>query len=292
MNLALWNIHALPAKEACVDRPRPRADHCQTGSKCRKNDRNPIVVAMPENAPNLTAEIEKYHQVPEKFLPVPPAVNLPQLKGENQVYVVDHNMKQVEIVIMERSDDHYNSTLNPVVSLYNEYFGGNMSSVTFQTLRESKALAYSTFTSFSAPTDSSQFYSNMAYIGSQEDKLGDAVDGMMSLLNDSIPQFEQLMLTSKQAVLKTIASTRITREAILFNYENARKLGLDYDTRKYVYEKIPSLTFAELEKFHKEKIAHRPYTIMVIGNKKNMDLKALEKYGKINFLTLRDIFGY
>ena len=54
MNLALWNFHALPAKKVRIDRPRPRTDHCQTGSKCRHNDGNPIVVAMPENAPNLS----------------------------------------------------------------------------------------------------------------------------------------------------------------------------------------------------------------------------------------------
>lgn len=46
-------MHFLPKRRASID-PRPRTDHCQTGSKCRKNDRNPIVVAMPDNAPTLS----------------------------------------------------------------------------------------------------------------------------------------------------------------------------------------------------------------------------------------------
>ncbi|HXP52331.1 MAG TPA: hypothetical protein VN922_20420, partial [Bacteroidia bacterium] len=76
------------------------------------------------------------------------------------------------------------------------------------------------------------------------------------------------------------------------NYENARRLGIDYDTRKLVYDNVPKLTFGDVEKFHKEKIAKQPYTILVMGNKKDIDMKALEKYGKVTFLTMQDIFGY
>jgi predicted Zn-dependent peptidase len=37
------------------------------------------------------------------------------------------------------------------VNLFNNYFGGGMGSVVFQTIRESKALAYSTYSYFSLP---------------------------------------------------------------------------------------------------------------------------------------------
>jgi len=167
-----------------------------------------------------------------------------------------------------------------------------MASVVFQTLRESKALAYATFCRYGAPGDSTEHYYNLAYIGAQEDKLPLAMDGMFQLLNDTMPNYDQLWSTSKDAILKNIQSTRIIRDGILFNYENARKLGIDHDVRKDVYEKVPSLNFADIQKFHTDKISHHPYTILVIGNKKDMDMKALEKYGKINFLTMEDIFGY
>ena len=54
MHLALWNVHVFPAKEARIDRPCPRTDHCQTDSKCRQNDDDPKVAATPANAPNLS----------------------------------------------------------------------------------------------------------------------------------------------------------------------------------------------------------------------------------------------
>ncbi|HTA83051.1 MAG TPA: insulinase family protein [Bacteroidia bacterium] len=243
-------------------------------------------------AKQLVSTLSTYHTIPSVFKPLPQGQKFEQVAGTNQVYVVDHDMKQTEVIILERGGNHYDPTLNPVISMYNEYFGGSMASVSFQVLRESKALAYSTFCRYSAPSDSVSHYSNLAYIGSQADKLGQATDGMMQLLNDSIPQYEQLWSTSKDAILKGIASTRIIREGILFNFENARRLGIDYDTRKLIFDKLPTLTFADIQKFHKEYIAKQPYTILVMGNKKDIDMKALEKYGKVTFLTMQDIFGY
>jgi predicted Zn-dependent peptidase len=104
-----------------------------------------------------------------------------------------------------------NTILNlaPVASMYNQYFGGSMASVVFQTLRESKALAYATFCNYGAPGDSTESYYNLAYIGAQEDKLPLAMDGMFALLNDSMPQYEQLWSTSKDAIIKNIESERI-----------------------------------------------------------------------------------
>ncbi len=239
----------------------------------------------------LVSGLESTHQLPAKFLPLPAPEKYTQLKGSNQVFVIDHDMKQAEIIILQQGG-YFDKQLKPMTALYNEYFGGSEASLVFQTLRESKALAYSTFCAYRQPQDSTEHYYNLAYIGSQVDKLPEAVGGMMDLLNNDMPNYAQLWSTSHDGIYKDIASTRIIREQILFSYENALKLGIDHDTRKDVYEKVPNLTFDELQKFHKEKIEHQPYTMLVIGNKKDMDMKALGKYGKITFLSMKDIFGY
>jgi predicted Zn-dependent peptidase len=250
-----------------------------------------ILYYGPDDTKQLQADLEQYHKLPETFDALPAPEKFEQQEGTNQVYIVDHDMKQTEIIVLEKGGK-YDINLAPVTSMYNEYFGGSMASVVFQTLRESKALAYATFCRYGAPGDSTENYYNLAYIGAQEDKLPQAMEGMFQLLNDTMPQYEQLWSTSKEAVLKNIESTRIIRESELFNYENARRLGLDHDTRKDVYEKTPNLTFADIQKFHSGKISHHPYTILVIGNRKDMDIPALEKYGKVNYLTMEDIFGY
>jgi predicted Zn-dependent peptidase len=52
-------------------------------------------------------------------------------------------MVQAEIFWV-RNADQYNAAETPTVNLFNNYFGGGMGSIVFQTIRESKALAYST----------------------------------------------------------------------------------------------------------------------------------------------------
>lgn len=245
----------------------------------------------PQSMETVKNDLTQYHKMPEKFDALPEPQHFEQQAGKNEVYVVDHDMKQAEIIILSRGGK-YDPTLGPASAMYNEYFGGSMASVVFQTLRESKALAYATFCRYIAPMDSSSYYTNLAYIGAQEDKLPEAMTGMFQLMNEDMPKYDQLWSTSKDAILKDIASTRIIREGELFNYENARRLGVDHDTRKDTYEKVPGMTFADIQKFHTDKISHQPYTILVIGNKKDMDIKALEKYGKVNYLTMQDIFGY
>ena len=39
-------------------------------------------------------------------------------------------------------------------------------------------------------------------------------------------------------------------------------------------------------------VKDRKYTYCVLGNEKDLDMKSLEKYGKITKLSQKDIFGY
>ena len=88
----------------------------------------------------------------------------------------------------------------PKIALFNEYFGGGMGSIVFQTMRESKALAYGVFASYRNPARKDKSHYLMAYIGTQADKLPEAMAGMMDLMNN-IPQSDNLFETSKNAVI-------------------------------------------------------------------------------------------
>ena len=56
-------------------------------------------------------------------------------------------MKQAEILMVAKGQE-FNAE-NALIKLHNEYFGGSMGSIVFQTLRESKALAYSVYSAYS-----------------------------------------------------------------------------------------------------------------------------------------------
>ena len=79
---------------------------------------------------------------------------------------------------------------------------------------------------------------------------------------------------------------------ILFDYLNAEKFGLKTDIRKDIFAKVWTMNFEDVKKFQDEKIKNKPTTILILGKKEMLDIKTLEKYGTVNYLTLKDVFGY
>ena len=209
---------------------------------------------------------------------------------ENEVYVVNYDMQQAEIIMLSKSTEFDKSKI-PVIDMYNQYFDGGMQSILFQEMRESKALAYSTYSGYQTPVKKDKPNYLVSYIGTQADKLPEAMAGMTDLLNN-MPESEIVFTNSKNSLLKQIQSDRITKSDILYAFEAAKKLGLDYDLRKNVYEEIPRLTFNDIKEFQKKYVSNKKYVILVLGDLKKLDMGTLEKYGKVKVLTLKDVFGY
>jgi predicted Zn-dependent peptidase len=199
-------------------------------------------------------------------------------------------MKQAEIVMMSKGA-LFNKDLSGPVTLYNEYFGGGMSGIVFQTLRESRALAYSVNSTYREPQDRYKSYFNFAYIGSQVDKLPEALAGLTELLTD-MPLTEQGFTAAKAAVLKSIQTERITKSDILFVRDSYQKLGYDYDRRKDIYTKVQTLSLGDIKSFQETYVKNRNYTTMVLGKHENINFNALSRYGEVNEMGLENLFGY
>lgn len=240
---------------------------------------------------SVTEILNKLHVAPiggYKPVPAQHSFNLRSLNSE--VFVVDFDMKQAEIVMLSEGG-MYNENLLPIITLYNSYFGDGMSGVVFQDLRESKALAYSAYSRFVLPNKTTKPFFNMSYIGSQVDKLPEAMKGMSDLLNE-LPKSESAFAASKENVLQEINSTRINKSAILFNYLHAKQMKQNSDVRKEIYSKINTYKFEDVKKFQSDYIKGKKTTVLVIGKKENLDFKVLEKYGPVKELSLKEIFGY
>ena len=238
----------------------------------------------------VTAMLNTLHVKNESLKSIPEETKFPETKANNNVYVVNYDMKQAEVILFSK-DDTYNPALIPAARLFNEYFGGGMSSIVFQEMRESKALAYSVYSNYSTANTKSKPNYVFSYIGAQADKLPEAMAGMMELVNN-MPQSENNLKASKEAILQSIRTERINKAAILFNYENAQRLGLNYDIRMDIFKQVPGITFQDLKIFEEKHVKNKQYTTLVIGKKEDLDLKTLKKYGKVTFLTLTDVFGY
>ncbi len=245
----------------------------------------------PQKPAGLVALLNVQHNVPATLSPIPSKTVFKQLPTTtNNIYTVGYDMKQVEIIMLSRSDT-YKKELVPVTRLFNEYFGGSMNSIVFQEIRESKGLAYSAYAGFRAPVDPDQHFYLFSYIGTQNDKLPEAMKAMMGIFNN-MPESEKALNSSKEAIINKIRTERVTKSAILFNYLNAQKFGLTYDIRKDIFSKVPLMTFADLKAFQTKYIKNKTFSILVLGKQDEVDTKTLGTYGTIQPLSLENIFGY
>ncbi|MGB3018682.1 MAG: insulinase family protein [Ignavibacteria bacterium] len=239
----------------------------------------------------VLALLNQYHKTPSVPEAVPAAIEYKEKETKGrEVYVVDYDMTQAEIIMLSKGEKFDNGDV-PITALFNEYFGGGMGSIVFQDLRESKALAYSTFSSYSLPREKDMSNYTIAYIGTQADKLSDAMREM-NLLLKKMPESQVIFDNSKNAIVKQVQTERVTGSGILGSFENAKRLGRDYDIRKDIYSKVPDYTLSDLKKFHDERFASRNYDVLVLGDINKLDMETLKKYGDVKVLTLKDVFGY
>jgi predicted Zn-dependent peptidase len=195
----------------------------------------------PQTKDELTASISNYHKVPATLKPYPKAVKFTrQDNKENLVYFTNYDMVQAEILWINKSGA-FNAATQPSIALFNEYFGAGMSSIVFQTIRESKALAYSSSSRYLTPQKLADPYYITAYIGTQADKLNDAIPAMNELLNN-MPRADKSFEDARVSLRNQIETERITKMGVLMNYDNALKLGLDHDIRKDVYAGLEKMS--------------------------------------------------
>src|SRR5689334_23200813 len=129
-----------------------------------------------------------------------------------------------------------------------------MTSVVYQVMRESKALAYATFAYYAQPDKKEGRYTAVAYVGSQADKMKEAISAMNDLFVN-LPRTDQALDRAKFSLQQDLASERVTQDAIIFSYLAAKRLGLTTDLRKTEYNRIPAVKFEDIANFHKQTFA-------------------------------------
>lgn len=235
--------------------------------------------------------LSMYHETPDKLLEYPPEFEfIEQPVTENKVYFVDYDMVQLNIVSMSR-DGHFNVKLIPPARLFNEFYGSGFTSIVFQDIREARGLAYTAFANFAIPANKDYSHYIYTYVGTQPDKLSDAHTAMSSLMNQ-MPEANIQFEAAKDAIITSIETERITKDDIFWTYLANQKRGIDYDIRKDIYEYVRNAGIDKMEDFFDEYIKGKNYIYLVVGNKEDIDMEELGKLGKLEELSLEEIFGY
>ncbi len=250
-----------------------------------------IVYYGPRTATQVASVMDRLHPAPKSLKSLPAKKDFVQQDmTTNKVYFAHYDMVQAEINWV-RNAGQYNAASAPTISLFNEYFGGGMGSIVFQTIRESKALAYSTYAYFAQPQRREYRNYMMAYVGTQSDKLNESIYAMNELIT-TLPTSEKALENAQEGLAKSLATDRVMEDKIIFSYLTAQRLGNDHDMRRDVYTQAPKLTYEDLAAFHKNEISGKPYAYCIVADETKVKEEDLKKYGELKKLNLEELFGY
>ncbi len=250
-----------------------------------------ILYYGPQEVNQLISKLSTTHKLPAAFTGKTEKANFNfATQDKNQVLFADYNMVQAEIRWV-RNSTTYDADKEPVVNVFNNYFGGGMGALVFQTIRESKALAYSTFAFYAKPDKKEDPFYTLAYVGCQADKFNESIVAMNELLN-GLPKVDENIKFARAGIKKDIETERITQDGIIFNYLAAQRLGNKEDVRKKIYTSVDKIGYDELKAFHSANIANKPYTYCIVASDKKLSEDDMKKYGEVKKLSLEEIFGY
>jgi len=209
---------------------------------------------------------------------------------ETRITILDYDLKTSEILLISKGTPFKKSEL-AANNVFNEYYGGGMSSVVFQEIREKKALAYSVFAAHTSAKDTTKPQYTYGYIGCQTDKTDEAIESMIHILKnmpkDSI-KFTQSVSSKKQQ----LESSRTTRASKLYSFWANKKLGFEESKNEQIYKSLSSLELKDIVEFHEDNVANSEFSILIVSNVKELNIKKLERFGKVEILKVEDVYPY
>ena len=213
-----------------------------------------------------------------------------KLNSSNTVYFYnDKKAVQSQIYILSNGEP-MSQDKRHISKAFNRYFGGSMSGLIFQEIREFKSLAYSARGSYITPfyLDGTGWFEG--FMGTQADKTIDAIDTYIALLKD-MPRKENRSDGIKSGLLQSMGSLKPSFRSLNLSIRRWEHAGYVNDPRKSQMEVFKELEFDDISSFYDSYINGKSLTITIVGNKDKIDMSKLAKYGRLVELKSKDLFN-
>jgi len=221
--------------------------------------------------------------------------NSPQVKEmakttENTIFFLPNNdaeQAQIHFYLPMQAADKKDDVLRDA---FNQYFGLDFTGLVLNEIREKRSMAYTAYAQVGTQGLAGKDSYMIGYIGTQNDKANEAVEVFMGLVND-MPEYSERIDNIKSYLRQEALTTHPSFRSKAMSLVSLEQMGYTDDPAKENLAKIDALTFDDIVKFYKENIQGKPYRIAIMGNPKMIDLKALEKFGKVVKLSENRLFN-
>ena len=225
--------------------------------------------------------------------PKPDIYIKPQTYAEPTVFFVHvPRSRQNYVCSYEALDAAPDWTTRCTAEWWARYVGGGMSGLLFQHIREFRSLAYSTQGVLAEPNYNRHAHDPLLYLtitGTQADKTLQAAGAIDSLLRQ-MPVRVENMDAARQELLNDVQNSYPTFRTIGFYVANQLSNGYATDPDEHKTSLLPTLTTADVQRYHDEHVARNQRVWFVVGDRKLTNLQALSRFGKVIELKLEDIY--
>ena len=175
--------------------------------------------------------------------------------------------------------------------LFSVYFGGDMSSLMFQEIREFRSFAYRTSGRYQLPNHAHKGTAGSftAMLSTQSDKTLDALGVLDSLIRE-MPLKPERMEAVKQTLVNRINNDYPPFRNLSEKVASARMEGCDRDPAEEFLRDIATMDMQDISRFYQEQISGRPVVYVITGNRKHIDMKKLAEYGTIIKVKKKGIY--
>lgn len=175
--------------------------------------------------------------------------------------------------------------------LFSVYFGGDMSSLMFQEIREFRSFAYRTSGRYALAPKIRKGKAGdfVAMLSTQGDKTPDAM-GVLDSLIRKMPLKKERIGIVKQAIVSQVNNDYPSFRTLSKKVSHYRMEGFAEDPNKGLLKGLEKMEMQDIADFYTKNIRNRPVVYVIVGNEKRMDMEKLSSFGTIVKMKKKDIY--
>ena len=253
----IWGL-GLPKVQSLVAQAREYAldvFYCGTMSQEKLVANLPLTEGMKPSTSPFIQERQTYDKPTVLFLP-------------------NSNVQQADIYFYINGRP-YDIASDVASDAFNQYMSGGFTGLIMYEIREKRSMAYTAYgvdRTASLPGKDCFFY---GYIGTQSDKVVDAISAYMDIIND-MPIDSTNMEALRAALRQAGQTAKPSMRGKAQTFEYWKRLGYLDDPARINAAAIDALTIEDIQAFYEQNIKGKPMTIVLMGDPKKIDLKAIQ----------------
>jgi zinc protease len=174
-----------------------------------------------------------------------------------------------------------------LVSAFDEYFGGGMSSIVFQEIREFRSLSYAAVARYRRPQLNQNSGYLWGYMNTQSDKTVEGIQAMSELFSN-MPLRPDRVSGIQRGLIQSVYTSRPGFRELGKTVANWRRKGYTQDPGSLHLPYYQNLTFEDISSFYDRQLKGKPLMISVTGNLKDIEESDLQSFGIVKEVKYKD----